>query len=79
MLGAALLLGLFFFGASLVLDGTGGVQTLIGWGSMVLPVIRWRIILNGLRRAGGVAAVVIVIAALAAGISGEWWLWSQLF
>ena len=83
MLGAALLLFVMLFGAFCVQEAfTGRVESewaVIGWALIVLPLLRWRVILNGLKRAGKIAVAMLVVAVLALIVNGEASLWREFF
>lgn len=80
MLGAAILIVMFVFGVSLVTADKGPViWVIVGWACIVFPIIKWRVILTGLRRSGMVLAFVLVVAVLAAVFNGEGALWNLFF
>lgn len=90
MIAAALLLGLAYVGLSLtgilsMGESAGGLRPVppiirvVGWALLLLAVIRWRVILEGVRRSGGMLLFVLIVAILAAVVSGDAWLWNQFF
>jgi hypothetical protein len=80
---AAFLLFLLLFGiASIRAHANGSAEKIwvfVGWGLVVFALYHWRGIVDGLRRGGKFAFVVLVIAALAAFVSGERGLWETFF
>jgi hypothetical protein len=92
VIAAALLLGVAYVGLILtgILPSMGesaagdlhpvppGVRV-AGWALILLAVIRWRVILDGVRRSGGVLLFALIVAILAAVVSGDGWLWNQFF
>jgi len=92
VIAAALLLGLAYVGLILtgILPSMGEsaagdlrpvppLVRVVGWALILLAVIRWRVILEGVRRSGGVLLFVLIAAILAAVVSGDAWLWNQFF
>lgn len=86
MLAAAFVILMFFGG--LVLAGmisplsTVGIEPYwryVGWGLVVLAVLKWKTVLDGVRQSGKMLAFLLVVAALAMVFSGEGGLWSMFF
>lgn len=83
MMRAAFLLFLLLFGIEMIRGHARGViegpWIFVGWGLVVFALYQWRGIVDGLRQGGKLAFVILVIAALAAFVSGERGLWEKFF
>jgi hypothetical protein len=83
MMRAAFLVFLLVLGLEMIRDHARGAAqgpwVFVGWGLVVVALYNWRGIAEGLRRGGKLAFIVLVIAALAAFISGERGLWERFF
>lgn len=51
----------------------------VGWALVVLAVLRWRTVLEGLRQSGKLFAFLLVVGALALVFGGEGGLWNLFF
>lgn len=86
MVAAAFVVLLFFGG--LVLTGMilpfvtiGGdpVGRYVGWALVVIALMQWRTVLEGVRKSGKLLALLLVVAALALVFNGERGLWEMFF
>lgn len=85
MIGAAILIAMMFFG--LMLAGVIGDNSeygapfwrYVGWAMVLFPIIRFRVIWEGIRRSGALLAFALAVAVLAAVFSGEGALWNFFF
>lgn len=86
MVGGALVVMMFILGLALagVLwpEWSAGMATpwrYVGWGLAVLAVLRWRVVLEGVRRSGKLLAFVLIVAAVALIFGGHDGLWNLFF
>lgn len=51
----------------------------VGWGCVVLALLRWRTVFEGIRRSGQLLFFLVIVAAFAFVFGGEDGLWNTFF